>query len=442
MHPRSKHWHLIDYVIVWRKERQDVTVTKTLCAADCWTDHRLVISKLNLRIQPARRPQGKKVPKRLDVSKLKQDSKRQAFVSDTCSRLDAMELSSDDPEENWTVFRDTIHSSALDSLGPVSRKHQHWFDENDEEIQGLLEEKHEAYLRDTSSVSNKAAYSDICKTVQTRLRDMQDSWLSSKADEIQSFADRKDMKKFFDALQTVYGPQSSGTTPLLSADGTSLLTDKEAVLKRWAEHFDSVLNQPSSISYDAISRLPEVECNLLLDEFPTISETVKAIKLLSSGKAPGSDAMPAKIYKAGSPPVAKKMTELFHIMWRKGAILKNSRMRQLSTYSNGKGILSCVIIIVASLYCQLLGRSMQEFYLTDWMNTLNRQGFYQKANVDSERTEEQLTLSSQQGSFKRNARNRTWTSTWSLLTLPNHLIQSVMRVFGKLWQRLAVWPSS
>ena len=62
--------------------------------------------------------------------------------------------------------------------------------------------------------------------------------LRTKTDEIQSFADRKDMKKFFDALKTVYGPQSSGTTPILSADGTSLLTDKEAILKRWAEHFD------------------------------------------------------------------------------------------------------------------------------------------------------------------------------------------------------------
>ena len=94
---------------------------------------------------------------------------------------------------------------------------------------------------------------------------MQDSWLSSKADEILSFADRKDIKKILYALKTVYGPQSSGTTPLLSADGTSLLNDKEAILKRWAEHFDSVLNQPSSINDDAINRLPQVECNLLLD---------------------------------------------------------------------------------------------------------------------------------------------------------------------------------
>ena len=63
-----------------------------------------------------------------------------------------------------------------------------------------------------------------------------------------------------------------------------------------------------------------MECNLLLDEFTTVSKTVKTIKLLSSGKAPGSDEIPAEIYKSGGTPVAKKMTELFHIMWRKEAI--------------------------------------------------------------------------------------------------------------------------
>ena len=40
---------------------------------------------------------------------------------------------------------------------------------------------------------------------------MQDSWLSKKAVEIQSFADRKDMKKFRDAQKTVHGPTNSGT---------------------------------------------------------------------------------------------------------------------------------------------------------------------------------------------------------------------------------------
>ena len=145
MHLRSKHWHLIDYVIVRRKDRQDVRVTKTMCGADCWTDHRLVVSRLNLHIQPLRRPQDKKVPKKLNVSKLKQDSKRKAFVNDLCSHLDALEHSSEDVDETWTVFRDTVHSSAIDSLGPVSHKHQDCFDENDKDIQGLLEGKHQKH---------------------------------------------------------------------------------------------------------------------------------------------------------------------------------------------------------------------------------------------------------------------------------------------------------
>ena len=96
MYPGSKHWHLIEDVIVQRKDRQDVRVTKTMCGANSWTDHRLVVSKLNLRIQPVRRPQGKKVPKKSNVSKLKKDSKRQACISDLCSRLNALEHSSED----------------------------------------------------------------------------------------------------------------------------------------------------------------------------------------------------------------------------------------------------------------------------------------------------------------------------------------------------------
>ena len=299
MHPHSKHWHLIDYVIVRSTDRQDVRVTKTMCGADCWTDKRLVVSKLNLRIQPARRqPQGKKAPKRLDVSKLNQDSVRQAFLTDICNKLYAINLSSEKPEENWTVFHQTVHSSAATTLGHPSREHQDWFDENDDEIQRLLEEKHrlhKAHQDDTSSVPKKAACSNSCKTVQTKLRDMQYSWPRKKTEEIQSFADRKDMKKFHDALKTIYGTRSSRATTLLSADGSTLLTDKEAILKRWAEHFNSVLNRPSSINDDAIDRLPQIECNVLLDEFPTVMETRKAVQQLSSGKTLGADAIPAEV---------------------------------------------------------------------------------------------------------------------------------------------------
>ena len=291
---------------------QDVRVTKTMCGADYWTDQRLVVSKLNLRIQPVGRTQGKKAPKRLDVSKPNQDSMRQAFLMDICNQLDAINLSSENPEENWTVFHKTVHS-----LGHSSRKHQDWFDENDDEIQRLLEEKHrlhKAHQDDTRSVSKKAAYSNICKT---KLRDMQDSWLRKKTEENKSFTDRKDMKKFPEALKTIYGPKSSGATTLLSADGSTLLIDKEHILKRWAEQFSSVLNRPSSINEDAIDRLPQIECMFCLMNFQLSWQQEKQFNNCHLAKLQVQMQFLRRVISLGGEgelPKAEKLTELFHCM--------------------------------------------------------------------------------------------------------------------------------
>ena len=84
-----------------------------------------------------------------------------------------------------------------------------------------------------------------------------------------------------------------------------------------------MLNRPSCINEDAIDRLPQIECNVLLAEFPTVMETRKAVQQLSSGKAQGADATPAEVYQAGGLPMAEKLTELFHCMWRKEAIPKD-----------------------------------------------------------------------------------------------------------------------
>ncbi|VDL96982.1 unnamed protein product [Schistocephalus solidus] len=50
MHPRSRRWQLLDYVLVRRRDRQDMLVTKTIRDANGWTDRRLVISQMRLRL--------------------------------------------------------------------------------------------------------------------------------------------------------------------------------------------------------------------------------------------------------------------------------------------------------------------------------------------------------------------------------------------------------
>ena len=71
MHPRSRQWHLLDYVIVHQRDMQDVCNVRTLRGADCWTDHALVRAKFRMVIKTAARLRTTvKLPKRLDVSKL------------------------------------------------------------------------------------------------------------------------------------------------------------------------------------------------------------------------------------------------------------------------------------------------------------------------------------------------------------------------------------
>ena len=50
--------------------------------------------------------------------------------------------------------------------------------------------------------------------------------------EIQCYADRHDTKWFYDALKAVYGPQSSGSSPVLRPVGTTLFIEKRQILER------------------------------------------------------------------------------------------------------------------------------------------------------------------------------------------------------------------
>nr|VZI14470.1 unnamed protein product [Spirometra erinaceieuropaei] len=327
-HLRSRQWHLLDYVLVRRRDQRDVLVTKAIAGADGWTDRRLVISKMRIRLQPRRRPQGKRPPGKLNVALLSLPAHHLHFSNELAQRLDNLPIADAAAAENasvenrWCQLRDTVQSTALTVLGRAPRQHQDWFDDNDAAIKNLLAEKnrlHKVYV-DHPNEDNKAAFYRSRRQLQQRLREMQDAWTARKAEEIQGYADRNEWKNFFSAIKAVYGPPTKGTAPLLSADGSTLLTEKTQILQRWAEHFRGVLNRPPIISDAAIARLPQVETNADLDLLPSLQETIRSVQQLSSGKAPGSNAIPAEVYKHGGPLLMDHLTALFQEMWRQGEV--------------------------------------------------------------------------------------------------------------------------
>nr|VZI42935.1 unnamed protein product [Spirometra erinaceieuropaei] len=107
---------------------------------------------------------------------------------------------------------------------------------------------------------------------------------------MQGYADRNEWRSFFSVIQAVYCLPTKSAAPLLSADGSTILTKKTQILQRWTEYFQGILNRPLN-SDPAIARPPQVETNADPDLPPRPHETIKTVQHPSSGKAPGLQAL-------------------------------------------------------------------------------------------------------------------------------------------------------
>ena len=70
MLPRSKHWHLLDYVLVRQQDQKDVLHTREIPSTECSTDHRLVRCKLKLQFDPKVKKKDEKHDQGISVKML------------------------------------------------------------------------------------------------------------------------------------------------------------------------------------------------------------------------------------------------------------------------------------------------------------------------------------------------------------------------------------
>uniref|UniRef100_A0A183SNC6 Endo/exonuclease/phosphatase domain-containing protein n=1 Tax=Schistocephalus solidus TaxID=70667 RepID=A0A183SNC6_SCHSO len=177
MHSRSRRSHLLDHVLVRRRDRQDVLITKAIRDADGWTDHRLVISQTRLRLQTRRRLQGKRLPNKVNTLLLNLPAHCFDFSNQITEKLGDLHAPDDNAtvETRWCQLRNVLQSTALEVLGRARHQHQDWFDDNDADVSNILAEKnrlHKAYM-DLRTDATKAAFFRCRRLVRQRLRKMQ-----------------------------------------------------------------------------------------------------------------------------------------------------------------------------------------------------------------------------------------------------------------------------
>ena len=115
MNSRSKHWHLMDFIIFRQRDIRDVRVTRAMRGAECWTDHRLVRAVLTLHIAPPHGNRPKTVRVAYNVARLKDPSYRARFQQVLDEKLQDR-VTTEGSTEKWSSFKETVNETRTKSL--------------------------------------------------------------------------------------------------------------------------------------------------------------------------------------------------------------------------------------------------------------------------------------------------------------------------------------
>ncbi|XP_072050351.1 uncharacterized protein [Amphiura filiformis] len=298
-HPRSHHWHQLDLIITRRSSLilNCVNITRSYHSADCNTDHSLVSSKVRMQ------------PKRIHHSK----QKRRPRINTTGTTIPALcehfaksiERSLQDcPEtptvERWNFLRDTIYNTAMETFGKRSKQNPNWFEAKILEMEPVVEAKRSALIN-YKSVPSKKTLATLQKAKRnaqrTARRCANDYWLTL-CQNIQLHVNSGNVRGMYEGIRKAFGPTTTKTAPIKSSDG-AVIKDRSKQMERWVEHYQELYSQENVVTeaaLNSIKKQPEIE---ELDNPPSLEELCKAIDSLSSGKAPGKDAIPPEVIKAG-----------------------------------------------------------------------------------------------------------------------------------------------
>ncbi|CAH1259012.1 PKD1L3 [Branchiostoma lanceolatum] len=353
MHPRSKRWHLLDYVLVRQRDRKDVKITRAMRGAQGWSDHRMIRTKLGLHIRKHIRKNAN--PGKLNIKALEDLSTREELQRVLTSRItsEALEDTSIDTEaltDAWDSVASTLTTTARQVLGTTSKRNRDWFDEQRDDIRALLTEQHKAHatvLQNPTPV-NRARLVEARSCAQRELRKMKNEWWTRLATEIQGYADKGNQQQFYSALKAAYGPRCGANFPVRSEDGETLITEISAILARWAEHYRQLLNRPSEVDDTILDNIPRLPVMESLDNLPTLEEVQASLNSLKYNKAAGPDEIPGEVLRHGGEAVTHSLHSFVVAAWNSGCVPQQwkdanlisiyKRKGDRATCSNSRGI--------------------------------------------------------------------------------------------------------
>jgi len=101
MHPCSRHWHMIKFMITRYEDKMDIHSTQAMSGANYWTNHQMLRSKVAFRIWQKHNRQGTNKPTKFSTTKLSTIIHRESLEQEMDSALIHWEKENSTPDEEW-----------------------------------------------------------------------------------------------------------------------------------------------------------------------------------------------------------------------------------------------------------------------------------------------------------------------------------------------------
>ena len=337
-HPRRRYtWisprqerHQLDYVLINESWMSSFLDCKARLGADHDTDHILLQAKIRTKVYKC---QAKKIATKHDLERLNDDNIRIEYTIATENKfeqlLNAADTDDRTPEELLNSVKDVFLSTADDVLGKRRRRrNKPWIKE---ETLELTKKKREARIK-----NDRVEYATLKADVQRKIRADKKDWLKDQCLKIDEFDKKHQSKAFFRQIKSTKSNRFiTSQLPIKDKDQKTLI-EKTQIMKRWQEYGQSLFCTPEDeIQPDPppdpppLSPIPPIPSYIppeppILTPIPPppppepppiLSEIEHAIKLLSYGKSPGLDNLPADLIKLTGDSGKKAILKLCIKIW-------------------------------------------------------------------------------------------------------------------------------
>lgn len=289
--------------------------TKSIPSVSADSDHRMVLSKINL-MKPKLR--ARKRRKRLQIENLKKEDCVRQLKSRVAEEMPRNEDA--DVEEQWTTFKGKITSIGEEVLGVkvicgTKRKNTAWWCE---EVKVAVGRKMALFRRwmKTRRINDRQAYVEARGNVEViKRRAKAEVWRKIGQD---LEADLNGTRKLLYSMAKNYRKGNSDCTyAIADRGGYNLLVEGQEIAGRWREYFQELLNVPEEEEEDGEGNADGVEGNeeeVVADVAREITteEVQSAILRMKNGKATGEDGLPAEIFKAAGAVGVEWLTMIFN----------------------------------------------------------------------------------------------------------------------------------